>query len=161
MRRRERRRLAGSGLAAEDTDLRAVRLIDRLRDIAIEAAIPSRSGISSQDRRKVIVFSTYADTIDALHSRVASFIDNAPDSNPVVAYRDRIAPAVYGSRSSSDQDNRSRTLAAFAPDTARARSASAGAVWKTIEPLIPRTPDLHPLGCHRRRISDRLCFWGC
>ena len=34
------------------------------------------------------------------------------------------------------------------------------AVWKTIEPLIPRTPDSHPLGCHRRRISDRLCFWG-
>ena len=34
------------------------------------------------------------------------------------------------------------------------------AVWKTIEPLIPRIPDLHPLGCHRPRISDRLCFWG-
>lgn len=34
------------------------------------------------------------------------------------------------------------------------------AVWETIEPLIPRTPDSHPLGCHRRRISDRLCFWG-
>ena len=34
------------------------------------------------------------------------------------------------------------------------------AVWKTIEPLIPRTPDSHPLGCHRRRISDRLCLWG-
>lgn len=33
-------------------------------------------------------------------------------------------------------------------------------VWETIEPLIPRTPDVHPLGCHRSRISDRLCFWG-
>jgi transposase len=34
------------------------------------------------------------------------------------------------------------------------------AVWETIEPLIPAIPDDHPLGCHRRRISDRLCFWG-
>ena len=34
------------------------------------------------------------------------------------------------------------------------------AVWATIEPLIPVVPDAHPLGCHRRRIPDRLCFWG-
>jgi transposase len=34
------------------------------------------------------------------------------------------------------------------------------AVWKTIEPLIPVVSDDHPLGCHRRRIPDRLCFWG-
>jgi transposase len=33
-------------------------------------------------------------------------------------------------------------------------------VWKAIEPLIPSRPDTHPLGCHRRRIPDRLCFWG-
>ena len=34
------------------------------------------------------------------------------------------------------------------------------AVWETVESLIPVVPDDHPLGCHRRRISDRLCFWG-
>lgn len=34
------------------------------------------------------------------------------------------------------------------------------AVYAAIEPLLPRTPDRHPLGCHRPRISDRLCFWG-
>ncbi|MFH1330547.1 MAG: IS5 family transposase [Actinomycetota bacterium] len=34
------------------------------------------------------------------------------------------------------------------------------AVWKTIEPIIPVPADDHPLGCHRPRISDRLCFWG-
>lgn len=33
-------------------------------------------------------------------------------------------------------------------------------IWKTIEPLIPDPPDTHPLGCHRQRIPDRLCFWG-
>jgi transposase len=34
------------------------------------------------------------------------------------------------------------------------------AVWATIEPLIPVVSDDHPLGCHRRRIPDRLCSWG-
>ena len=34
------------------------------------------------------------------------------------------------------------------------------AVWAAIEPLIPPGPKSHPLGCHRPRVSDRLCFWG-
>lgn len=33
-------------------------------------------------------------------------------------------------------------------------------VWSTIEPMIPQPVDSHPLGCHRRRVPDRLCFWG-
>jgi transposase len=31
-------------------------------------------------------------------------------------------------------------------------------VWQAFEPLIPAPVDHHPLGCHRRRISDRDCF---
>lgn len=32
-------------------------------------------------------------------------------------------------------------------------------VWAAIEPLLPPRPaDEHPLGCHRRRVSDRACF---
>jgi transposase len=34
------------------------------------------------------------------------------------------------------------------------------AVWAAIEPLIPPPADAHPLGCHRPRVADRLCFWG-
>ncbi len=34
------------------------------------------------------------------------------------------------------------------------------AVWTAAEPLIPPAPRTHPLGCHRPRVSDRLCFWG-
>jgi transposase len=33
-------------------------------------------------------------------------------------------------------------------------------IWQAIEPLIPSPPRTHPLGCHRPRIPDRLCFWG-
>jgi transposase len=34
------------------------------------------------------------------------------------------------------------------------------AVWAAIEPLLPTIVDEHPLGCHRPRVPDRLCFWG-
>ena len=35
------------------------------------------------------------------------------------------------------------------------------AVRAAIEPLLPPpAPDDHPLGCHRPRVADRLCFWG-
>ncbi len=34
------------------------------------------------------------------------------------------------------------------------------AVWAAIEPLLPASIDEHPLGCHRRRVPDRLCFRG-
>ena len=33
------------------------------------------------------------------------------------------------------------------------------ATWAAIEPLIP-PPREHPLGCHRPRVPDRVCFWG-
>ena len=34
-------------------------------------------------------------------------------------------------------------------------------VWAAVEPLlpVPQTDD-HPLGCHRHRVADRLCFQG-
>jgi transposase len=32
------------------------------------------------------------------------------------------------------------------------------AIWQAIVPLIPTPIDNHPLGCHRRRVSDRDCF---
>ena len=34
------------------------------------------------------------------------------------------------------------------------------AVWETVRALLPRRDRSHPLGCHRPRVSDRLCFWG-
>jgi transposase len=32
------------------------------------------------------------------------------------------------------------------------------AVWAATEALLPQRPP-HPLGCHRPRVSDRLCLW--
>ena len=33
-------------------------------------------------------------------------------------------------------------------------------VWQAIEALLPAQVETHPLGCHRPRVSDRLCFRG-
>ena len=33
-------------------------------------------------------------------------------------------------------------------------------LWQTIEPLLPVPTESHPLGCHRPRAADRLCFRG-
>jgi len=34
-------------------------------------------------------------------------------------------------------------------------------IWEAVGPLIPpHVPRPHPLGCHRRRIADRVCFEG-
>ena len=33
-------------------------------------------------------------------------------------------------------------------------------IWAAVEPLLCRPVDSHPLGCHRPRISDRLCLRG-
>jgi transposase len=34
------------------------------------------------------------------------------------------------------------------------------AVWAPVEALLPARDDDHPLGCHRPRVPDRLCFRG-
>jgi len=34
------------------------------------------------------------------------------------------------------------------------------AVWAAVEPLLPEVVDQHPLGCHRSRVSDRICLQG-
>jgi transposase len=36
----------------------------------------------------------------------------------------------------------------------------ADAVWAAFEARIPPLPGSHPLGCHRARIPDRVCFRG-
>ena len=33
-------------------------------------------------------------------------------------------------------------------------------IWLTIMPLLPPADASHPLGCHRQRISDEVCFRG-
>ncbi|MHA6695299.1 SNF2-related protein [Homoserinimonas sp. A520] len=99
------------------------RLVGELSQIAAAADRVSPKGISSADRRKVIVFSTYADTIRDLHERLSAALDSASDNSPLAAYRGRLAPAIIGEYASGKaggihQSARASAIANFAPRTA-------------------------------------------
>lgn len=109
--------------AAAGDEPKAQRLVDELAAIATVARETSPKGLTSADRRKVVVFSTYADTIRDLHERVAQALDDAPDDSSLADYRGRIAPPIIGEYASGKkggikQTSRAKAIAGFAPRTA-------------------------------------------
>lgn len=107
-------------------------LIEELTAIAADAQRVDPRGLSQADRRKVIVFSAFTDTIIPIHEAVLAAIDNAPADSPLADYRGRVAPPIMGSyaraheRGASggvDQGGRASTIAGFAPQTAGPRNA--------------------------------------
>jgi hypothetical protein len=99
-------------------DAKVQELLAHLTEIAAEAERPDKHGLSSADRRKVIIFSTYTDTVEDLHRRVVDAVNTAKKGSGLTAYKGRIAPAVFGARGGTSQDDRAATLAGFAPMTA-------------------------------------------
>ncbi|MCG7414242.1 SNF2-related protein [Microbacterium aurum] len=109
--------------AAHDGEPKVAALLAELERIAAEAEKPAVTNAPSGDRRKVIVFSTYADTIRDLHERLIDALEEVPDGSPLAAYRGRVAPAVIGEfasgkRGGIDQPTRAKAVANFAPRTA-------------------------------------------
>lgn len=109
--------------AAHDGEPKVAALLAELERIAAAAEKPAVTNAPSGDRRKVIVFSTYADTIRDLHERFIAKLDEAPDGSPLAPYRGRVAPAVIGEfasgkRGGIDQPTRAKAVANFAPRTA-------------------------------------------
>jgi hypothetical protein len=110
---------AAAELVASGPDPKAARLIEELVAIAAEATRPGRDGsLATSERRKLIVFSTFADTIEDLHRRVSAAVNEAPATSPLADFHDRIAPAVRGRKQGIDQSTRARILSEFAPATA-------------------------------------------
>jgi hypothetical protein len=99
-------------------DAKTEELLAHLDAIATEAQRPSPHGLSSSDRRKVIVFTTYTDTAVELHRRLEEGIAKAPKGSALADYRKRLAPPVFGARGGTSQEERARTLSGFAPMTA-------------------------------------------
>jgi hypothetical protein len=108
-------------------------LVEELTGIAREAQRVDPRGLSHADRRKVIVFSAFTDTIIPIHEAVVRAIDSAPAGSPLADYRGRVAPPIMGSyakvhqRGASggvDQGGRASTIAGFAPQTAGPRTAA-------------------------------------
>lgn len=123
----ELRALATRSIAEEDT--KAKRLIEELERIALDARAidPSGLGVPSGDRRKTLVFSTYSDTIRALHATVTAAIDVAPAGSPLTDFRGRVPEPTMGAyrttlergaTGSVDQGGRRETIEGFAPKTA-------------------------------------------
>lgn len=113
-----RRLMSLAEKASAGDDPKVKRLIDELRAVAAEARKPARSGVDAVDRRKVIIFSTYADTIDDVALRVSAAVKRAKPDDPLSDYQDRIADTIKGQKVGVDQGHRARVLAGFAPETA-------------------------------------------
>lgn len=112
--------------AHRDRDPKFETLLAELDGIASSAARPDRSGVSEGDRRKVIIFSTFADTVMDIQERLEKAL-NAPSGAPRDAYVGRLAPPTMGSYASTlkrgehggvDQGGRALTISQFAPKTA-------------------------------------------
>ena len=112
--------------AAKFSDLKVKSLIDELTNIATGARKADARGVPSGDRRKVIVFSSFADTIVDIHAKVSAAIEKA-GKNPLADYKGRLAEPVmgvglttkmHGTSGGVDQDKRTRMISEFAPETA-------------------------------------------
>lgn len=96
-------------------DPKVIALTEALAAITADA---EREGFTPQqvrDKRKVLIFSYFADTVEHLAAQVRSAVE-ADDR--LAAYRDRIATA-----SGPDKQGRAETLAGFAPRTAGGTNA--------------------------------------
>jgi hypothetical protein len=122
-----------AAVVIEGSEPKAQRLIEELTQIAEEAQRIDPRGLSHADRRKVIVFSAFTDTIIPIHDAVAQTINAAPAGSPLADYKGRVAPPIMGSyarahqRGASggvDQGGRASTIAGFAPQTSGPRNAA-------------------------------------
>ena len=117
--------------AAKESDFKAQTLVRELAEIATRSRKADPRGVSAGDRRKVIVFSSFADTIVDLHARVKSAIDKSGTSS-LSDYKGRLAEPIMGSALTTklhgtsggvDQDKRTRIMSEFAPETAGSTKA--------------------------------------
>jgi len=108
------------------------KLIDQITEIAREARRIDPRGLSHADRRKVIVFSAFTDTIIPVQAAVVDAIESAPEGTPLADYNGRVAPPIMGTYAKAhergasggvDQGGRASTIAGFAPQTAGPRNA--------------------------------------
>lgn len=124
-------------VVVEGIEPKVQKLIDELTQIAAAAQRVDPRGLSHTDRRKVIVFSAFSDTIIPIHEAVVEAIEAAPAGSPLADYKGRVAPPVMGAyakvheRGASggvDQGGRASTIAGFAPQTAGPRNAAGEAM---------------------------------
>ncbi|GIH73029.1 SNF2-related protein [Sphaerimonospora thailandensis] len=85
-------------------------LVEELAQIAAEATAEGITEQQARDKRKVLVFSYYSDTVDHVHGRLLTAIESDPR---LASYRGRVVTAA-----GPDRSGRSQVIAGFAPRTA-------------------------------------------
>ena len=117
-------KLAASALKVADPKFDA--LAAELEALAKAARRPHASGASEGDRRKVIIFSTYSDTVIDVHERLSILLKGKP-SGAIFDYSERVAEPQSGAYKSVhksgqtggvDQGGRAHIIESFAPKTA-------------------------------------------
>ncbi|MEV0947546.1 SNF2-related protein [Rhodococcus sp. NPDC049939] len=145
---------------------KAQKLIEELTRIAEEAQRVDPRGLSHADRRKVIVFSAFTDTIIPIHEAVLEATKAAPAGSPLADYKDRIAPPIMGTYAKAiergahggvDQGGRASTIAGFAPQTAGPRNA-AGEPTATDEFDILFTTDVLAEGVNLQQAGQMINY---
>lgn len=142
------------------------RLIEELTQIAAEAQRVDPRGLSHGDRRKVIIFSAFTDTLLPIHEAVLEAIDSAPSGSPLADFGNRVAPPIMGSYAKThergatggvDQGGRASTIAGFAPTTAGPRNA-AGEPTATDEFDVLFTTDVLAEGVNLQQAGQMMNY---
>ncbi len=116
--------VAEHALEADDPKFDA--LVEQLQHIASAAKKIDKLMIPEGDRRKVVIFSTYSDTVIDIHDKLTKLLVSNPKS-PLADYAGRIAKPQFGAYKSVhragksggvDQGGRASDIAGFAPKTA-------------------------------------------
>ena len=116
--------LADQALVLEDPKFTA--LEEQLEKLAKDSRRPHSSGASQGDRRKVIIFSTFSDTVIDVHERLQKLMTSKPTS-AISDYQGRIADPQFGGYAIAhkegksggvDQGGRANVIEGFAPKTA-------------------------------------------
>ena len=94
----------------DDPTLKA--LTEALEEILADAASGGKSEQDTRNRRKVLIFTYYSDTVDWIFEHLQA--ETAKPASPLAAYRERIAK-ITGSHGASDKSD---VLLGFAPLTA-------------------------------------------
>lgn len=141
-------------------------LVTELTRIAEDARAIDRAGIPHADRRKVIIFSAFTDTIIPIHEAVLAAIESAPAGSALGDYRNRVAPPIMGSYAKVhsrgatggvDQGGRATTIAGFAPETAGARDQD-GTLFSEDEFDILFTTDVLAEGVNLQQAGQMINY---
>lgn len=117
---------------SEGVEPKVKALVQELTQIAADARRIDARGVSHKDRRKVIIFSAFSDTLIAIHEAVVAAIEAAPPGSPLADYKGRVVQPIMGAYAKVyergaaggvDQGGRASTIAGFAPKTAGPRNA--------------------------------------